>query len=314
MTTTAVAGGVLDVPSGVPARLPTPLPGDPRLARLSLNQRTTAGWTLREALDGAVAAGLPSIGLWREPVAEVGLRAAASWVRDSGLRVSSLCRGGFFTAAEPGARAEARRDNLAAIEETAVLGAGALVLVPGGLPPGDRDIDGARARAVEAIAELVPHARSAGVRLGIEPMHPIFAADRGVVSTLGQALDIAEQFPAAVVGVVVDTFHVWWEPGVIGQIARAGARIVSYQVCDWITPLPADSLLSRGMMGDGHIDFAGLTRAVAAAGYRGDVEVEIFNADVWAAPGADTVATLARRYVELVEPFLADPATDLPSG
>src|SRR5665647_2218993 len=218
----------------------------------------------------------------RRPLSAIqALVATKAWIADSGLRVSSICRGGFFTCADPADRAAAHRSNLTAIDETAELGAATLVLVPGGLPKGDRDIVGARARAVEAIAELAPYASDSGVRLGIEPMHPIFAADRGVVSTLCQALDIAEQFPASEVGVVVDTFHVWWEPGVLEQIARAAGRIVSYQVCEWITPLPADTLLSRGMMGDGHIDFAGLTKAVAAAGYSGDVEVEIFNADVW---------------------------------
>lgn len=294
----------LDVPSGVPARTQTPRPGDARFARLSLNQRTIPGWGLREALEGSVAAGLPSIGLWREPVAEVGLDTAARWVRDCGLRVSSLCRGGFFTASDQHARAEAHSSNLEAVREAAELGAATLVLVPGGLPEGDRDIAGARHRAAQAIEDLVPAAHAAGVRLGIEPMHPVFAADRGVVSTLAQALDIAEQFPADVVGVVVDTYHVWWEPGVVDQIRRAANRIVSYQVCDWITPLAADTLLSRGMMGDGHIDFAALTRAVAEAGYRGDVEVEIFNADVWDAPGPDVLATCCRRYVELVQPWL----------
>jgi sugar phosphate isomerase/epimerase len=301
---TLVATG-RDVPSGRPAAVPTPEPGDPRLNRLSLNQRTTAGWSLREAIDGCVAAGLPSIGVWREPVAEVGLATAAGWLGEAGLRVSSVCRGGFFTAEDDSARAAAHASNLAAIAEAAALGAACLVLVPGGLPDGSRDLDGARGRALEAIAALVPAAADAGVRLGIEPMHPIFAADRGVVSTLGQALDMAEQLPEEVVGVVVDTFHVWWEPGVLKQIARASTRIVSYQVCEWITPLPADTLLSRGMMGDGHIDFAALTAAVAAAGYRGDVEVEIFNAEVWAAPGSDVVETAMRRYVQLVEPFLA---------
>jgi sugar phosphate isomerase/epimerase len=303
-----VSGQVLaaarDVPGGLPARVPTPVPGDPRLARLSLNQRTTARWSLREAIDGAVAAGLPSIGLWREPVAEVGLQVAAGWVRDAGLRVSSLCRGGFFTAADPAGRAAAEAANLAAIEEAAVLGAATLVLVPGGLPAGSRDLAGARSRVAEAVAALVPYARRRGVVLGVEPMNPVYAADRGVVSTLGQALDLAERFAPEEVGVVVDTFHLWWEPGVHEQLARAGRRIVGYQVCDWITPLPADTLLARGMVGDGHVDFAAFTRAVGRAGYRGDVEVEIFNADVWAAPGRDVVATLARRYVELVEPHL----------
>ncbi|MGX7828030.1 sugar phosphate isomerase/epimerase family protein [Actinokineospora sp. 24-640] len=266
------------------------------MARLSLNQRTTAGWSVAEAVDGCVAAGIGAIGLWREPVADVGLAAAARMVRDAGLRVSSLCRGGFFTGGDNHA------DNIAALDEAAELGTDVLVLVPGGLP--DRDIDGARRRVTDAVAALVEPARERGVRLAIEPMHPIFAADRGVISTLAQALDIAEEHPVDAVGVVVDTFHVWWEPGVLDQIARAGRRVLSYQVGDWITPLPADTLLSRGMVGDGHIDFAALTGAVAAAGYAGDVEVEIFNADIWAAPGADVVATLARRYVELVEPYL----------
>lgn len=292
----------VDVPSGEPARIPTPQPRDPRLARLSLNQRTTANWNLSDALDGAVRAGLPAIGLWREPVAEVGLDRAVSLVEESGLRVSSLCRGGFFT--DPATFDAALDDNRRAIAEAAALGAPTLVLVAGGLPPGDRDLLAARERVVRALEALAPAARDHGVSLAIEPMHPIFAADRGVVSTLAQALDIAERFEAREVGVVVDTFHVWWEPDVLDQIARAGSRIASYQVNDWITPLPPDALLSRGMMGDGHIDFPSLTKAVGATGYSGDIEVEIFNADVWSADPDEVVATLARRYVELVEPFV----------
>ncbi|MCS5732997.1 sugar phosphate isomerase/epimerase family protein [Herbiconiux daphne] len=305
------AGGVapeaeFDVPSGLPAGTPTPRAGDARLARLSLNQRTTANWNLREAIDGTVAAGLSSIGLWREPIAEVGLATAVGWIEASGLRVSTICRGGFFTTADPVERRNAHDENLRALDEAAALGAPTLVLVPGGLPEGSKDLVGARSRAAEAVAALALEAKARGVVLGIEPMNPIFAADRGVVSTLAQALDIAEQFAADEVGVVVDTFHLWWEPGVEQQIARAGAgeRIVSYQVCDWITPLPADTLLSRGMMGDGHIDFPAFTRAVATAGYTGDIEVEIFNAEVWAAPGAEVLATLARRYATLVHPHL----------
>nr|WP_231747300.1 sugar phosphate isomerase/epimerase family protein [Auraticoccus cholistanensis] len=259
---------------------------------------------MRSAIDGCLAAGLPSIGLWREPVAEVGLETAVRWVQESGLRVSSLCRGGFFTVSEPDAVEQAYAENVRALDEAQALGARTLVLVPGGLPAGDRDLVAARERAAAAVERLVPEAEQRGVVLGIEPMNPIYAADRGVVSTLAQALDIAERFTPAQVGVVVDTFHLWWEPGVREQILRAGDRIVSYQVCDWITPLPADTLLARGMMGDGHVDFASFTRWVAEAGYTGDAEVEIFNADVWAAPGADTVATLARRYVELVQPHL----------
>jgi sugar phosphate isomerase/epimerase len=274
------------------------------LSRLSLNQRTTASWSLPEAIKGCVDAGLGAIGIWREQLAEVGLDDACRLVADSGLRVSSLCRGGFFT--NPAEAATSEAQNREAIEEAAALNAATLVLVPGGLPPDDRDLQGARDRAARAIEGLVPYAHELGVTLGIEPMNPIYAADRGVISTLGQALDIAESFEPNDVGVIVDTFHLWWEPGIAEQIERAGQRIVSYQISDWITPLPVDTLLARGMMGDGHIDFPAFTRSVARAGYRGDIEVEIFNADLWAALPAEVVNTMAERYRELVLPYLDD--------
>ncbi|MEW2442859.1 sugar phosphate isomerase/epimerase family protein [Micromonospora marina] len=273
---------------------------DPRLARLSLNQRTTRRWSVAEAVDGCVRAGIPAIGLWREPVAEIGVPAAARLVADAGLRVSSLCRGGFLTAADDAGRAAALTDNRRAIDEAADLDAACLVLVVGGLPPGSRDLAGARQRVADALAELAPYAAERGVRLALEPLHPMYCADRAVLSTLGQALDLAEAFPAAQVGVVVDTFHVWWDPDVWRQIARAGARIASFQVCDFLTPLPADVLLGRGMMGDGHIDFPPLRRAVEAAGYAGDVEVEIFNAEVWATDPDQVVATMIARYTDRV--------------
>ncbi|MGJ3225978.1 sugar phosphate isomerase/epimerase family protein [Micromonospora aurantiaca (nom. illeg.)] len=273
---------------------------DARLARLSLNQRTTQRWSVAEAVDGCVRAGIPAIGLWREPVAEIGVPAAARLVTDAGLRVSSLCRGGFLTAADEAGRIEALADNRRAIDEAAALRAACLVLVVGGLPPGSRDLAGARQRVADALAELAPYAAERGVRLALEPLHPMYCADRAVLSTLGQALDLAEAFPAEQVGVVVDTFHVWWDPDVWRQIARAGTRIASFQVCDFLTPLPADVLLGRGMMGDGHIDFPPLRRAVEAAGYTGDVEVEIFNAEVWATDPDRVLATMIARYVERV--------------
>ena len=269
--------------------------------KLSLNQATIKYADLATALRVTREAGIESIGLWREPVAEVGLAGAAAMVADSGLRVSSLCRGGFFTAADPARRRAALEDNRRAIEETATLAAAGapgsapvLVLVAGGLPDGDRDLPGARARAADAIAELVDDATGAGVVLAVEPMHPIYAADRGVISTLGQALDVAERFPT--VGVVVDTFHVWWDPQLAEQVRRAGPRIAAYQVCDWITPLPADALLARGMMGDGHVDFAPVTRLVAEAGYAGDIEVEIFNQSIWDADPLDVALRAVKSF------------------
>ncbi|NEE03445.1 sugar phosphate isomerase/epimerase family protein [Phytoactinopolyspora halotolerans] len=302
--------------------------------RLSLNQKTTNSWAVEQAIDGCVRAGLESIGLWREPVHEAGVAKTAALIADAGLRVSSLCRGGFITVPEGEARRRAMDDNRRAIDEAAELGTRYLVMVVGGLPaaggastpvlPGqraaagsaspaattgggpdapverDRDLPAARQRVADGIAELVPYAMERGIQLALEPMHPIYCADRGVLSTLGQALDIAEQHPAEAVGVVVDTFHVWWDPDIERQIARAAGRISSFQVCDWITPLPADSLLARGMMGDGHIDFRYFRQLVEKAGYDGDIEVEIFNADIWAADPDDVVAWMKRRYAEYV--------------
>jgi sugar phosphate isomerase/epimerase len=262
--------------------------------RLSINQATIKYASLEAALDVVADAGVSSIGLWREPVAEVGLTSAVRMVADSGLRVSSLCRGGFFTMTEGPARRDSIGENQRAIDETAALGAPTLVLVAGGLPAGSRDLAGARERVRDAIGELAPYAASAGISLAIEPLHPMYASDRAVVSTLGQALDIAQQFPPDVVGVVVDTFHVWWDPDVLQQIARAQGHIASYQVCDWATPLPADVLLARHYPGDGSIDFAPLTRAVLEAGYTGDIEVEIFNQKIW----DEQPHTVVRRTIE----------------
>lgn len=299
---------------------------------LSLNQWTTRRWSVAEAVDGCVRHGLEAIGLWRQDVAEQGLAETVKLVRAAGLRVSSLCRGGFLTAGglpgEEGRRAfaEALDDNRRAVDEAAELGAACLVMVVGGLPgvrpgeplgersgqaPGEgpagpspfsRDLAGARERVAEGLAELAPYAGERGVRLALEPLHPMYCPDRAVISTLGQALDLSLPFPPQQVGVVVDTFHVWWDPQLFEQIARAGDRIASYQVCDCLHPLPADVLLGRGMMGDGVIDFRPITRAVQEAGYTGDVEVEIFNADVWAADPDEVLATMKARYAGVVLP------------
>ncbi|MBX7456518.1 sugar phosphate isomerase/epimerase [Mycolicibacterium sp. 3033] len=270
--------------------------------RLSLNTMTTKGWTLREAVEATASAGLPAIGVWRDRVAEAGVDEAAKIVRDNGLRVSTLCRGGFLTGVEnSGAILD---DNRRAIDEAAALGTRELVMVVGGLA--GRDLVGARARVAERLADLVPYAVDRDVRLALEPLHPVFCAERAVISTLGQALDLAAPFPAHAVGVVVDTFHVWWDPGLAESVARAGAadRISSYQICDWLVPMAADPLVSRGMMGDGVIDFAAISALVDQAGYRGDIEVEIFNEIVWATEGVAVLDTMKERYRDLVWPSL----------
>lgn len=285
--------------------------------RLSLNTATTKHWTLEEALDGVVAAGIGAVGLWRDRVAEAGLDQAARIVRERGLRVSSLCRGGFLTAATDEGIAAALADNRAAIVEASTLGTRELIMVVGGLPAapgpeqsatpgGDKDLVAARQRVTDRIGDLVGFAREHDVRLVLEPLHPIFAADRAVLSTLGQCLDVASRFDARDVGVVIDTYHVWWDPQLRGEIVRAGqeGRIASYQVCDWLLPLAPVALNSRGHVGDGYIDFPTITGWVRDAGYTGDVEVEIFNEAIWATPGEQTLATMVERHTQLVEPHL----------
>ncbi|MFD7836452.1 sugar phosphate isomerase/epimerase family protein [Streptomyces sp. NPDC059761] len=275
----------------------------PAPARFSLNQETVRQWSMPELVDGCVAAGVGAVGLWRDPVREFGLRETAKLVAGAGLRVSSLCRGGFFTAADPAGRAAALKDNRRAVEEAAELGADVLVLVSGGLPDGDRDLVGARRRIVDILGELAPWAAAHGIRLGIEPLHPMFASDRCVVSTLGQALDIAEQFPAQQVGVVVDSYHLWWDERLPAELRRAGAggRIVSVQVADWVTPLPEGVLLGRGQLGDGCIDLRAFRELAEAAGYRGPVEVEIFHPGLWARDGAEVLREVIDRYREHVD-------------
>ncbi|MGW1293650.1 sugar phosphate isomerase/epimerase family protein [Streptomyces sp. NPDC002533] len=272
---------------------------DNPLARLSINQETIKQWSLPELAEGCVKAGIGKVGLWRAPVQAYGVERTARLLADAGLTVTSLCRGGFFTALDPAERARALDDNRAAIDEAAALSTDTLVLVSGGLPPGSRDLHGARERVAEALAVLAPYAATRGVRLAIEPLHPMYASDRCVVSTLAQALDLAERFPAEQVGVVVDTYHLWWDDRAPAQIARAGAggRIHSFQLADWITPLPAGVLLGRGQLGDGSVDFRAFRRAVEASGFDGPIEVEIFNEALWARDGAEVLAEVAERYV-----------------
>ena len=280
----------------------TPTPGTTDLSRFSINQETVKQLSLPELADACGKLGITQVGLWRGPVQEYGPTAAARLVADAGLTVTSLCRGGFLTALDPAERRRAFDDNRAAVDEAATLGTGTLVLVSGGLPAGSRDLRGARERIAEALAELAPYAGERGVRLAIEPLHPMFASDRCVVSTLAQALDLAERFPSGQVGVVVDTYHVWWDEAAPAQITRAGqgGRLAAFQLADWVTPLPEGVLLGRGQLGDGSVDLRGFRELVDAAGYEGAIEVEIFNPALWARDGLDVLAETVQRYVRHV--------------
>jgi sugar phosphate isomerase/epimerase len=264
--------------------------------RLSFNQITARAWSLPEAVAGCASAGVGWIGLWRDKVAEVGVDEAARLVREHGLRVSSLCRGGFFTGRGPdGPTGDGVADTVAAIDEAVTLGTDVLVLVVGGVDR--RDLTGSRRRVAEALERLVPVALDRGVRLALEPLHPVQCAERSVLSTLRQALDLAAPYPPSAVGIVVDEFHVWWDPAVEESIAAAGAagRIAAFQVCDELVPLP-DPLLGRGLPGDGPIDHRHLRACIEAAGYDGPIEVEIFNASLWARPGGEVLADVIATY------------------
>lgn len=269
------------------------------LDRFSLNQMTVRQLPLPELVDACAEFGVPGVGLWREPVQAYGVEATAALVRDAGLAVTTLCRGGFLTALDPDARAAALADNRRAVDEAAALGTATLVLVSGGLPAGSTDLGAARERVADALAELAPYAEEHGVRLAIEPLHPMYAADRCVVSTLTQALDLAERFPAQQVGVAVDTYHVWWDDRAPAEIARAGAagRIHTFQLADWTTPLPAGVLNGRGQLGDGAIDMREWKGYVETAGYTGPIEVELFNEGLWARDGREVLKETAERFL-----------------
>jgi sugar phosphate isomerase/epimerase len=275
------------------------MPGAPvDLGRLSFNQITADPRDMRSVVEACVRHDVRWISLWRHKVAELGVAATAKLVRDAGLGVSSLCRGGFF----PAATAEERRaridDNRRALEEAAELGTNVLVLVCGPAPT--RDLDAARAMVVDGIEALLPDAERLGVTLGIEPLHPIYAGDRSVIVTLGQANTIAERFPKDLVGVVVDVYHVWWDPCVHEELRRAGDRILGFHVSDWLVPPPADPLMSRGLMGDGVIDLKPLRATVESVGYTGPIEVEIFNQRVWDMPLDEALPMIRQRFAETV--------------
>ncbi|HEY6690865.1 MAG TPA: sugar phosphate isomerase/epimerase family protein [Rubrobacter sp.] len=270
----------------------SPSPPDP--SRLSLNQKTTNNWSVREAAEGCARAGIGFIGLWRDKVSETGLSASSRVVREAGLQVSSLCRGGMFPAVYAAERRARLEDNRRAAEEAAALGTDVLVLVCGPAP--ERDLEAARVMVEEGINELAPYAAEVGVKLAIEPFHPVLMQERSVIVTLSQALDIAERFEADRVGVIVDAYHVWWDPDLYRQISRASGRIFGFHANDWLPPKP-DLLLSRAMMGDGPIEIRRIREAVDAAGYAGPIEVEIFNQDVWNAPGDEVLALTKERYL-----------------
>ena len=284
------------------------LSGDHRW--LSLNTATVRKQgSLLDIIDACARNGIRAIDPWRDQVAAIGLDRAVRAVKDAQLELSGYCRGGMFPA-DPAHRSQARDDNRRAVDEATALGASCLVLVVGGLPqysrPGSapsRDIWGAQAQVEDGIAELLAYARTAKLPLAIEPLHPMFAADRACVNTTRQALDLCDRLDPArtgALGVAIDVYHVWWDFELMPQIERAGHdRILAFHVCDWLVPT-TDMLNDRGMMGDGVIDIPRIRAAVEAQRFSGYVEVEIFSNRWWAMPVDDVIAACVARMKTVV--------------
>jgi sugar phosphate isomerase/epimerase len=272
----------------------------PERARLAINQATTMKqWTLREAVEGYAAKDIRGISVWRDKLAECGVDDAAKLLQDYGMTVTGLCRGGMFPANDDGGRQIAYDENRRAVDEAAAIDARCLVMVCGGLPDGSKDMADARKQVADGLERMLPYARDAGVPVAIEPLHPMTAADRACVNTLEQALDLCDALGDGV-GVAVDVYHVWWDPKLEGQIARAGSRILGFHVCDWLVPT-VDLVWDRGMMGDGVIDIPRIRGWVEAAGYRGFNEVEIFSErNWWQRDPEEVVDTCIERYAKYV--------------
>ena len=263
--------------------------------RLSLNTATVREqWTLAECIEGCQRHGFGGISPWRDKLREMGVTAAAKAIRSAGLSVSGLCRGGWFT--ETGALDQAViDDNRCAVDEAAELEAECLVMVVGGLAKDSRDLPVAWSLVEEGLERTLAYAREQGVKVAIEPLHPMYAADRACVNTMRQALDICDRLGPGI-GCAVDVYHVWWDFELEAQLQRAGRdRIMAFHICDWLVPT-RDLLTDRGMMGDGVIDIPRLRKLVEANGFSGLNEVEIFSAlNWWRRNPDDVLATVVER-------------------
>ncbi|GAC1516640.1 MAG: sugar phosphate isomerase/epimerase [Gemmatimonadaceae bacterium] len=266
----------------------------PDVTRLSFNQITAERASAREVIESCARHGVSWVAIWRHKLSELGLAGTARLARDAGIRVSSLCRGGMFPALTASERAARIDDNRRAIDETAALGADVLVLVCGAAA--DRDIAGARAMVEEGIRHIAPYAAEHNVRLAIEPLHPAFAGERSCITTLREARALAERIASPHVGIVADVYHIWWDPDLYDEIQLAAPHLVGFHVSDWLVPA-TNVLMNRGMMGDGIIEVRRIRGAVERAGYRGPIEVEIFNQALWDAPIDSVVPLTMARYL-----------------
>ena len=250
------------------------------LSQLCIHTITTKPWDLSTAANNFSKAGVKGITVWRDALEGRNIRQTGALVRDAGLSIVSLCRGGFFPARDPAKRKAAIDDNKTAIEEAAELGAPMIVLVCGADPT--QSLEDSRKQIHDGIAAIIPEAKAAGVRLAIEPLHPMYADTRSAINTLAQANDIAAELNSPLVGVAVDVYHLWWDPNLEEEIKRCGTNnhLFAFHICDWNVPT-TDFLLDRGLMGEGCIPVRKIRSWVEATGFKGFYEVEIFSTKFW---------------------------------
>jgi sugar phosphate isomerase/epimerase len=265
------------------------------LSRFCIHTITTKPLALAAAVEAYREAGAAGITVWRDALGPLGVKESAKLLAGSGLKVVSLCRGGFFPGKTASDRDKALDDNRRAIDEAAAIGAPLVVLVCGAVPR--IPLSEARKQIADGIAAVTPHAKGARVKLGIEPLHPMYADDRSAISTLGQANDIVEQLATPWVGVTIDVYHVWWDDRLEREIARSGklGAIFSYHVCDWRTPT-RDLLMDRGIMGEGCIPLKQIRSWVEGAGFDGMIEVEIFSTELWKLDQLELVKRVKSAY------------------
>jgi sugar phosphate isomerase/epimerase len=267
------------------------------LDRLCIHTITTKPWSLAECIDGYNRAGVGAVTVWRNAYETIGPGQAGRMLRSSGLRVVSVCRGGFFPAVSAEGRQKAIDENRRVIDEAAALGAPLIVLVCGAVP--GMDLIEGRRQIADGIAAVLPHAADCNVRLAIEPLHPMYADDRSAINTMAQANEIAEAIDHPHLGIAVDVYHLWWDPTLEAEIRRAGDRIFAFHVCDWRTPT-RDLLNDRGQMGEGCIPIRRIRGWVEAAGFNGPIEVEIFSNELWAGDQAAFVDRIKEAWLKHV--------------
>lgn len=270
------------------------------LSRFAINQITTRNWTLAQAVDGYARRGVAGIGVWVDWLDATGVDRGAKLIRDAGLFVPCLCTTAWVNLAERSAFEAALAENRRRLDAAAAIGARSLVVVPGGLATGERDLAAARARVEDALGLLLDHARQVGVALGLEPLHPMYAADRSCLSTFAHCLDLCERLGEGT-GIVADTYHCWWDPHFAQGLRAAGPeRILTFHLADWLVPT-RDLYQDRGMIGDGVVDFAFFRSILDEIGYDGPFEIELFSKlDWWTREGDETVRISVERCAPLV--------------